>query len=317
MDTEIKLLRQVVLLSECMHFGNAAKALQLSQPALSRSIRKLELRLGQAIFARGTKSITTTDFGRLYIEKAKILLLSINEFAAEMVEVGQESFAELEIGVGPYPAETIVATASARFSNLHPKVEIIIRIDSIEKMLSALTTNYGLECLIAEVSAVSLLPGLEVTPMGKHPMVFVARADHPLAGTHPTLRQLLHYPLISPSRLPPRILEPLLREWKKISAAQRPAMPAYQCASISAIKQIMLASDAFTAMPLSIVTEDIDRGKVIILSSEPWLHLNYGLVQRTGHVLSHKMQQLKKLLFEEESKFSRQEKQLQKLYLKK
>lgn len=314
MDIDINFLRHAVAVGENLHFGNAAKSLQLSQPALSRSISKLELRLGQPLFIRGTKSITTTDFGRLFIEKAKILLKSVNEFTTEMVEERQDSFTLLEIGAGPYPVETIVATASARFSMGHPKVELVIRVETIENMLSLLMTSGGLECLIAEVSMVSLLPELEVIPMGKHPLYFVARAGHPLAGTQPTLQQLLHYPLISPTRLPTRVLEPLLRAWKNIPIDKRSAMPAYECASMSAVKQILAVSDAFTAMPLSVAAENIERGKIIILSSEPLFHLNYGLVQRTGHVLSNTMQQFKKILFEEESKLARQEKRLHKLY---
>lgn len=315
MNIEFNHLRHAVVLSECMHFGNAAKSLQLSQPALSRSISNLESKLGRSLFIRGTKSITTTDFGRLFIEKAKVLLQSVNAFTVEMIEDEQESFSKIEIGVGPYPAETIVASASIRFAKAFPKIELIIRVDSIENMLSALIAGNSLECIIAETSVVNTMLELEVMPMGRYPVVITARAGHPLAGKNPSLLQLLQYPVITTSRLPPRSLGPLHATWKKIPAIQRPALPAFECASLSVTKRIILESDAIAGMQLSAIASELESGELIILRSEPWLHLNYGFVQKKGVALSHHASEFKRMLFKEELALAKQEKRLSKQYL--
>ena len=101
MNIEIHFLRHAVAVAEHLHFGNAAKSLHLSQPALSRSIVKLEQTLGQPIFIRGSRSVNTTDFGRLFIVKAKTLIAQVDNFSKELINVENEIFEHLNIGCGP------------------------------------------------------------------------------------------------------------------------------------------------------------------------------------------------------------------------
>jgi DNA-binding transcriptional LysR family regulator len=315
MDIEINLLRHVVALGECLHFGNAAKSLNLSQPALSRSIGNLEKKLGQPMFERGSKLVRTTDFGRLFINKAKELLAQVDNFSAEVAADGNETFDRMVIGCGPYPAETVVPAAITLFLQNNPKVELVVRIDNIETLLPKLFSNEGLQCIIAEVSAVNLLPGLEITPMGRHAMALVGRSGHPLVGKNPSLQQLLHYPMLTLARMPPRVFGPIHKVWKTVPASKRLALPSIECASMSLAKQIVMRTDAFVAMQLSAIKEELKNGELVVLLTEPWLHLNYGFVQRKGAALSNHSKELKKLLLQAESMQTKEEKRLRKLYL--
>lgn len=315
MDIEINFLRHAVALGECLHFGNAAKSVHLSQPALSRSISNLETKLGQALFIRKNKSIIATDYGRLFIEKAKVLLNKVNDFNAEMVEHGHEKLSPMVVGCGPYPAETIVASAVAQFIKQHQAVEIALRIGSVENMLAELLSGAGMQCIIAELSAVNLHPGLETTPMGSHPLVIVARAGHPLAGSHATLLQIMQYPFISVTRLPPRALGPLHTAWKTIPVAHRQALPALECSSLSVSKRVIMETDALMALQLSTITAELESGQFIILYTDSWLHLNYGFVQKKGASLNYQTSEFKRMLFKEESALAKHEKRLSKQYL--
>ena len=67
-------LRQFLALIEHAHFGRAAKALGVSQPALSKSIQLLENELGVTLFDRRTEGIVLTAFGQLLREKSRRLL---------------------------------------------------------------------------------------------------------------------------------------------------------------------------------------------------------------------------------------------------
>ena len=317
MDIEINFLRHAVALGDYLHFGKAAKSLRLSQPALSRSIGNLESKLGQDLFIRKNKTIIATDFGRLFIERAKVLLAKVNDFTAEMVEQGHEKFSRLVIGSGPYPAETIVAGVVSKYLGQNRKVELAVRIDSIENMLAELLSGGSMQCIIAELSAVNLHPGLEITPMGSHPLILVARAGHPLAGASPTLSQILQYPFIAPCRLPPRALGPLHAAWKSISAGDRRALPAFECSSSSVSKRVIMESDAIMPLQASTIKAELESGQFIILYAEPWLHLNYGFVQKKGVVLSHHTNEFKRMLFKEESAQTKREKLLCKQFLDK
>jgi DNA-binding transcriptional LysR family regulator len=313
MDIDLHFLRHAVALSEFKHFGLAAKSLSLSQPALSRSIHTLEDKLGAPLFIRGTKTVEPTDYGRLFLERAQELLNAANMFSKQLVDAGQQNFGRLVIGSGPFPAEGVVAAAMARFLTAYPDVELKICIRGPEELLLALQ-NAELEFFVSETSDFGNRLELHVTPMTKHKAVFVARAGHPLAGNVPPLEQVLHYPLALPSRLPPRVYGPLYSAWKMVAAKSRRPLPSIECASLAIVKRIVLESDAITAMPLSWLEVELDSGALVLLRSEPWLHTNYGFVQRKGAVLSQQAAAFKTLLLEEESALERREKVLRKRY---
>lgn len=315
MDIELHFLRHAIAVAEHLHFGLAAKSLHLSQPALSRSIVKLEQYLGQPIFIRGSRAVNTTDFGRLFILKAKALLHQVDNFSAELINAENEIFEQLALGCGPYPAESVVPAALVLYAQENPKVELLVHVNSIENLLPQLISKDGVQCIIAELSAVNLLPGLDITPLGRHPLAFIARSGHPLTGKKPSLQQLLHYPMIALARMPPRVFEPLHSVWKTVPAIKRPALPGFECASISLAKQIILKTDAFVALQLSSIEKELKSGEFVILSSEPWLHLNYGYIQRKGSMVSHHLQEFKRLLLQAEHEQAQIEKRLSKKYL--
>lgn len=315
MNMDFNVLRHVVALGDYLHFGKAAKSLRISQPALSRSVGKFELKLGQPLFERSTKNIKVTDFGRLFIERAKVLLASVDHFSEQMLESGQETYGRLVIGSGPYPAESVVASAMLCFSKLYPKVEQDIRINSIEELLPDLLAGGGVECIIGELSTIQHVPGLEITPMGTHATAFVVRASHPLASCNVSLQKILQYPFIASARLPPRAYGPLHAAWNTISPAQRPAFPTIECSSLSITKRMLLEHDATAVLQLSAVATELARGELIVLHTEPWMRLNYGFVQRKGFMLSEHANKFKQILLNEEMVLVKQEKRISKQYL--
>jgi len=313
MDIDLHFLRHAVALSEFKHFGLAAKSLSLSQPALSRSIHTLEDKLGAPLFIRGTKTVEPTDYGRLFLERAHELLYAASMFSKQIVGAGQQNFGRLVIGSGPFPAEGVVAAAMARFLNSYANIEQKLRIGSTEELLLGLHKS-ELEFFISEISDLGKHSALQITPMAQHQGSFVARAGHPLAASTPTLDEIFHFPVALPARIPPRVYGPLYSAWKTGAAKNRRPLPSIECASLAIVKRIVLESDAITAMPLAWLEVELDSGALVLLRSEPWLHTNYGFVQRKGAVLSQQATAFKTLLLEEEDALKRREKVLRKRY---
>ncbi|MGQ4444735.1 LysR family transcriptional regulator, partial [Streptomyces violaceoruber] len=76
MDLDLRKLRYFVAVADRLHFGRAADALHIAQPALSRQIRALEQDLGASLFTRDSHGVTLTDAGRQLLDDAGPLLAS-------------------------------------------------------------------------------------------------------------------------------------------------------------------------------------------------------------------------------------------------
>src|SRR6476646_6473026 len=91
MNFELMDLRAFVTVAELASFNRAAKLLNLSEPALSRRIRKLETTLGVTLLERSTRHVALTMVGRDLIPRVQRLL---DEFEASLIgsaDVGPKS----------------------------------------------------------------------------------------------------------------------------------------------------------------------------------------------------------------------------------
>ena len=74
MDLELRLVRYFVAVADDLHFGRAAARLYVSQPALSKQIRKLEDQLGEPLFVRDSRHVRLTARGEQFLADARRLL---------------------------------------------------------------------------------------------------------------------------------------------------------------------------------------------------------------------------------------------------
>ena len=117
---------------------------------------------------------------------------------------------DLVLGAGPFPGNIIVSRAVARFIDTHPRVKIRLEIRNWDELLPRLR-NQELDLFVAETSTLEGETDLAIETMARHPIYFLARPGHALAG-QPALDmgRVFCNPIISPSRVPPRVLEPVL-----------------------------------------------------------------------------------------------------------
>jgi DNA-binding transcriptional LysR family regulator len=79
-EVDLRLLRTFVTLAEELSFRRAAERLNLTQPALSTQLRRLETRLGLALFHRSTRRVDLTSAGVSLLTPARALLAESNRF---------------------------------------------------------------------------------------------------------------------------------------------------------------------------------------------------------------------------------------------
>jgi len=289
MALELQQLRQVLALAEHGSFMRAAASLHISQPALSRSIQNLERRFGSDLFVRSSSGAVPTDLGRLYIERARDVLRMADELDREAVSHGKLRTGRVSVGGGPFPADAVLGRAAATFIEQHPGASVRVQARDWDELAQQLRSR-ELDFFVAEASTLGREPDLEVMPLSaEHPAYLVARAGHPLAGRGSvSIEDALEWPFATPGRVPPRLLQPLLsahRAASKRIAIARP-LPSIDCNSLATVKRVVANSDAITGTILSCISSELESGRFVLLTREPWLHLQYGVTSLKGLPLS-------------------------------
>lgn len=124
-------LRQIAYflkIAELRSFTNAANALYVSQPALSKQIRQLEEELGTALFIRSDRGIKLTDAGQLLKRRSPAILSDVTQLRNELQSVfGQEPSGSLTVGIGMSLQDLLTIPVIAAFQSRHKKVALHVR----------------------------------------------------------------------------------------------------------------------------------------------------------------------------------------------
>ncbi len=122
----IKDLKYLVAVADHGHFGRAAKACFVSQPALSMQIMKLEESLGLPLLERTNKSVLLTDHGVLIVERARHILSQIEE-VRDIAKSAKDPFSgEFKLGVFPTLAPYLLPLIIPTLSKIYPKLKIYL-----------------------------------------------------------------------------------------------------------------------------------------------------------------------------------------------
>lgn len=304
MALEIQQLRQVVALAEHRSFVRAAAALHISQPALSRSIQAVEREFGGNLFVRSSAGVVPTDMGRLYIERARDLLRMADELQAEALGHAALSAGRVDVGGGPFPTSSFLGQAAARFIDRFPRMAVRLHAGNWDDLVYPLRSR-TLDFFVAETSLLTREPDLEVVTLPvQHPIYFIARTGHPLARRAGALRapEIFDWPFATPSRIPPRVLEPLLAAHREASAkkAMPHPFPAIECNGLEPLKRMVVSSDLVTATILPCIAEELEQGTLQLLATEPWMHLQYGIISLRGRPWTQAAETMRELVLDAE-----------------
>jgi DNA-binding transcriptional LysR family regulator len=280
MNIDLRLIRYAAALAEHGSFTRAADALGIAQPTLSRAIGDLEASIGLQLFSRNRHGVEPTDFGYLFLQQAASVSVQVADLEREIALAQNLHKGELSVGLGPYAAELLLPHALPRFVSAYPAVRIRIQVDSLEVLGRALRQR-ALDLVIGEATilehdeAIDVFESLE--PIKAY--LFV-RAGHPLAAAKPSLRDLLDYPLVQISRLPPRVLKPFLDALGVSAAVAHPLpIPAIECPTVPIAIDTVLGSDAVMLVSLAMVKGELASRRVVPLVHEAWMHGNWSFMK--------------------------------------
>jgi len=305
-------MRHLLAVADHGNFSRAAVVLQLSQPALSRSIQGIEDEVGAKLFLRSATGVGPTDFGRLLIQRTRQVVQLAEAIDRDVGSDLTLQAGQVLVGSGPFPVATSLGTAVGQFINLFRKTSVRLEVENWDVLLPRLRAR-ELDFFVAEISTMAHEHDLDIEPMVEHPLFFVGRTGHPLAGrsTNGTL-DILDYPVVSPSRIPPRLLAHMVQAQRMTLDRSQDisTFPALECQDLSTVKRIVQNSNAVTAVTLPAIAAELRNQQLTLLATEPWLSTRYGLVRLKGSRLSTAAARLREMFIDAEHAMSTEEQQL-------
>ena len=143
-NVELRHLRYFLAVAHELHFGLAAKRLNMSQPPLSQQIIQLEEELGVKLFVRTKRRVQLTRAGQLFEEECRKILLSVDQAASIAVRADKGQIGQLTIGSVPSVhsgQHGAVVNILRTYARRHPHIHISLRSLTTPKQIEALHTG--------------------------------------------------------------------------------------------------------------------------------------------------------------------------------
>ncbi len=292
----------VATLAEHRHFGLAAEALGVSQPALTRSLKQIESGLGVRLFDR--RGVTPTFFGEIVLKHGQRALAEFDGLMHELALAKGLDIGELRIAAAPYPADISAERAVGVLSERRPNIRIDFKVSNWTQIIDEVGRG-AIDLGFADLSEASLNPELRVETLRTSRAVFFCRAAHPLLRNEAlTIDDLMDYPLAGPT-VAERILTALPSDTRRfgfVDENEKRFRPRILVETFASTKRIVLTSLAIGAAIPSQIEPELEQGLCGLLPLEaPWLSLNYGFITKRGRTLSPAAQAFMEIVREIES----------------
>lgn len=173
--TDLQAFRAVV---ETGSFRKAADAVNLSQPALSRRIDKLEEALGVRLFERTTRSVSLTTVGRVFAQSAEQLLDDLDAALLGIRDVSSSRLGHVTIACVPSVAYYFLPAIVARYHQRFPRIRVKLLDASANEVLGAVISgeaDFGVSFIGSQEAEI------EFKVLLQERFVAACRRDHPLA----------------------------------------------------------------------------------------------------------------------------------------
>ena len=183
-------LEYFAVVAEHGNLRRAAEALDLSQPALSKSLRRLEKWAKTKLVKRTPKGVELTAVGASLLTHARRLHLSLDDIEHEVADLRSGRAGHLRVGADVYSSEHLMPEVCAAFFKDAPKATLTVTIGAIDVLVPALRKG-DLDLIVGGVPRFSDEDVAQ--ELYQHEFVVYASADHRLAKSRElTIADLAH-----------------------------------------------------------------------------------------------------------------------------
>lgn len=190
---ELRQLEYFVAVARHRHFGRAAEAVYVTQPALSQQIRRLEAELGLALLKRTSRGVELTPAGEDLLAHAETILGEVATARGAMDE--HAGVVRGAVRVAATTADALgLPEILAAFHREHPGVRLALRHASPTEVLELLRRG------AVDLAVLSLggepVEGLDVTPLAEEPLRAITAPDEPFPAVAIGIEDLRGRPFV-------------------------------------------------------------------------------------------------------------------------
>ena len=264
---DVRHIRQIMEITRQGSFGRAARELGMSQPALSRSVARLEDRLGATLFDRSGEGARPTVFADYIVARADGAMKSISALEHEVRLMARGEAGRLTIGIGPSPREIILPQLFARMIGLYPGLSLRTQNGGAVELVAQLVGR-SIDIALASSEFVRGVdrdedPDIVSTELFVASVGFFVRADHPILARRKAFSaaEILEYPIASLGLTPSqRSAFPA-----QLTRSERHNIGAYQVRDAELLRYVVKISDAIGFSSVHLWTRDVAEGRGVQL----------------------------------------------------
>jgi DNA-binding transcriptional LysR family regulator len=178
---ELRYLTAFVAVAEELHFGRAAKRLQMAQPPLSQQIRQLEKELGVQLFERNTRSVRLTSAGQSFLEPVHTVLRDLDLATRAAKAAGRGEYGRVTVGFAGASSHETLPLLTRAVRTAHPGIELVMRGQTYADVALERVADGSLDLGFVRLPVTR--PGVLTRVISEEELVCAVPSDHPLAGS--------------------------------------------------------------------------------------------------------------------------------------
>ena len=262
---DVKHLQYFLAVAQFGTLGRAAKQLSVSQPAISKSIGRLEATLHARLFDRTSRGMVLTEFGLALVERAQFISNESRLIRESFDVLRGSGKGTLSVGCGSSHGSTIVPAAVLALRASRPNATFSITVGSSETLLNALKQG-TVDVLVGALFANAWDRELASELIAYDRVVVVARPAHLLFANRPLALESMARASWVLGNTDDSLRAQLSDLFSK--AGVTPPEPVYLTTSVPTIKSLLLLTDLLAFIPESLVTQELANGSLKKLEHE-------------------------------------------------
>ena len=185
-------IRDFVEVAKSGSLRAAARAVGVSQPAITKSIRQLESELGVQLLQRNARGAAPTPAGKAFLARARVVQAELRKAADDLQAFQGGREGSVAFGVAPAACMLIVPEAMLQFRRQHPYARVRI-VEGTNTAVVPLVRDETLDFSIGQSPTNPLDDAIKFKPLMRLPLVVAGRQGHPLRSAK-SLRELADAP---------------------------------------------------------------------------------------------------------------------------